>query len=36
MNSLMIANKKVNYEIAQVRDRAGLNSTLDGSRGTEN
>ena len=30
------ANKKQNYEIAQIRDRAGLNSVLDGSRGTEN
>ena len=27
---------KMNYEIAQLRERAGLNSILDGSRGTEN
>ena len=27
---------KQNYEISQLRDRAGLNSTKDGSRGTEN
>lgn len=29
-------NAKTNYEIAQLRDRAGLNTLLDGSRGTEN
>ena len=27
---------KQNYEIAQLRDRAGLNTAKDGSRGTEN
>ena len=36
VNSLMIENQKTNYEIAQLKDRAGLNSKLDGSRGTEN
>lgn len=36
MNSLMVQNKHTNYEIAQLRDRAGLNTLKDGSRGTEN
>lgn len=36
MNSLMVQNKQTNYEIAQLRDRAGLNALKDGSRGTEN
>ena len=31
-----IENKKTNYDIAQLRERAGLNTVLDGSRGTEN
>lgn len=29
-------NTKANYNIAQLRERAGLNSIYDGSRGTEN
>lgn len=36
MNTLMIQNRQTNYEIAQLRDRAGLNSLKDNSRGTEN
>ena len=31
-----LKNTELNYEIAQLRDRAGLNSLKDGSRGTEN
>ena len=31
-----IENTKTNLEIAALRDRAGLNSVYDGSRGTEN
>ena len=31
-----IQNAKANYDILQLRARAGLNTTLDGSRGTEN
>ena len=29
-------NRKTNYNIEQLRDRVGLNTKLDGSRGTEN
>ena len=36
INTQRIMNGKFNYEIAQIRDRSGLNSKLDGSRGTEN
>ena len=36
MLSMRVQNSKTNYEIAQLRDRAGLNSLRDGSRGTEN
>lgn len=36
VNTQRIMNNKMNYEIAQLRSRAGLNTTLDGSRGTEN
>lgn len=36
IHSLRVENRKINYEIEQLRDRAGLNTTLDGSRGTEN
>ena len=32
----MVANSKTNYEIARLRERAGLNTLLDGGRGTEN
>lgn len=32
----LINNKKTNYQIEQLRERAGLNALLDGSRGTEN
>lgn len=35
-NSDLLQNKKTNYEIAQLRDRSGLNTLKDGSRGTEN
>ena len=31
-----VENRRTNYEISQLRERAGLNTTLDGSRGTEN
>lgn len=31
-----VENQKINYNIAQLRDRSGMNATLDGSRGTEN
>jgi len=31
-----IQNTKTNYEISQLKDRSGLNSLKDGSRGTEN
>lgn len=31
-----VANAKANYNIEQLRNRAGLNQTYDGSRGTEN
>lgn len=34
--SNMVQNRKTNYEIAQLRSRAGLDASLDGSRGTEN
>ena len=36
ITSNSISNKKVNYEIEQLRDRSGMNTLLDGSRGTEN
>lgn len=36
MNSRRIEVNKTNYEIAQLRQRVGLNTVLDGSRGTEN
>lgn len=36
IHSLRVQNQQTNYEIAQLRDRAGLNSLKDGSRGTEN
>lgn len=31
-----VENAKANYEISQLRARTGLNTTYDGSRGTEN
>ena len=31
-----VANEKINYNIEQLRKRSGLNTRLDGSRGTEN
>lgn len=31
-----VQNQKTNYEIEQLRERSGLNTLLDGSRGTEN
>ena len=36
IHSNKIQNQKTNYEIEQLRRRSGLNTTLDGSRGTEN
>ena len=30
----MVGNSKINYEIAQLKDRSGLNTYVDGSRGT--
>ena len=30
----MVDNSKINYEIAQLKDRSGLNTYVDGSRGT--
>lgn len=36
VNSAYVQNRKTNYEIEQLRDRAGLNAAKDGSRGTEN
>ena len=36
INTRMIENNKINYEIEQLRMRAGLNGLYDGSRGTEN
>lgn len=36
INTRMIENNKTNYEIEQLRIRAGLNGLYDGSRGTEN
>lgn len=30
----VIENEKINYEIAQLKDRSGLNTYVDGSRGT--
>lgn len=35
-NTNLIQNTKTNYAIAQLRERSGLNSLKDGSRGTEN
>lgn len=32
----MIQNSKTNYSISQLKDRSGLNTLRDGSRGTEN
>ena len=34
--SNQVQNRKTNYEIEQLRNRAGLNPLKDGSRGTEN
>lgn len=31
-----VQNQKTNYEIEQLRERSGLNTLVDGSRGTEN
>lgn len=36
IHSVRVQNRKVNYEIEQLRDRVGMNAVLDGSRGTEN
>ena len=36
IHSARVANSKTNYEIAQLRDKTGMNTLLDGSRGTEN
>lgn len=36
IHSNLVQNSKTNYEIEQLRNRAGLNPTTDGSRGTEN
>lgn len=36
IHSNRVQNNKTNYEIAQLRNRSGLNATMDGSRGTEN
>ena len=36
IHSNRVQNKKTNYEIEQLRNRAGLNTLLDWSRGTEN
>ena len=36
IHSMKVANRKTNYEIEQLRKRSGLDSTMDGSRGTEN
>jgi len=36
IHSMQVANRKTNYEIEQLRIRSGLNTLLDGSRGTEN
>lgn len=36
IHSNRVETNKVNYEIAQLRQRVGLNTTLDGSRGTQN
>lgn len=36
MHSMRVETSKTNYEIAQLRRRSGLNTVLDGSRGTEN
>ena len=36
IRSMQIANNKMNYEIQQLKVRSGLNTLLDGSRGTEN
>ena len=34
--SQWISNRKINYSIDRLRERSGLNQSLDGSRGTEN
>ena len=34
--SNLLENQKTNYSISQLRERAGLNTYTDGSRGTEN
>lgn len=36
INSNLLENQKTNYSISQLRERAGLNTIYDGSRGTEN
>lgn len=36
IHSNLVANRKTNYEIEQLRNRSGMNTLLDGSRGTEN
>lgn len=36
IHTAMVSNRKINYEIEQLRDRAGMNVYKDGSRGTEN
>lgn len=35
-HSNVVENQKINYSIGELRKRAGLNVSLDGSRGTEN
>lgn len=36
INTQRVQNSRVNYEIEQLRNRAGMNPLMDGSRGTEN
>lgn len=36
IHSNRVETNKMNYEIAQLRQRVGLNTALDGSRGTQN
>lgn len=36
INAQRVQNSRVNYEIEQLRNRAGMNPLMDGSRGTEN
>lgn len=36
VNAQRLANSRTNYEIEQLRNRAGMNPLMDGSRGTEN